>query len=353
MTIRLRTVFFLIIGFIIVWFLYIERTILTPFVLGAIFAYLFNPLVSFMSAKARIPRLMSVALLYLIIFLFVGFIGTFISRQVIKESSELKQLSQYLLLNAKAQLKTSPQWFSSIVNDVLITIQRSNLFTAKSIFYLFPQVLYGLFGFIVFMFSSFYFLKDGKAILDKILNFIPGNYRIEFEILLKKINIALDGYLRGEIFLIFFVSVVLFIALSITGVKFALLLAIFSGLAEIVPIIGPIVAGLSAILVVFTTGSANFSLTPVAAALVVGGIYFIMRQFQDYIVTPYIMGRITRLHPLLIFFVVLAGEHLWGILGLILAVPITAVIRIILEFSLDKINEQNPGRNKPDSVYPD
>ena len=129
------------------------------------------------------------------------------------------------------------------------------------------------------------------------------------------------------------------------------------GFAEIVPIIGPIIAALVAILVVLITGSVNFYLTPFTAALIVAGIYFVVRQFQDYLISPYIMGRITKLHPLLILFAVFAGDHLWGILGLILAVPIAAVIRILLEFSLDKINEQdldikhdmgleNPGRNK-------
>lgn len=341
MTIRLRTAFFLIVGFIIIWFLYIEHAILMPFILGAIFAYLFNPLVNFFSDKTKLPRVLSVILLYILILLAIGFAGNLLSRRVIEESSELKALARTLLFSTKKELNASPQWVRFSINDALVSLQKLNLFSTKSIVYLFPQALYRLFGFIVFIFSSFYFLKDGRKMLDKIFNLIPGNYRIEVEILLKKINTALNGYLRGEIFLIFFVSVILFAALSIVGVKFALLLSIFSGFAEIVPIIGPIVAGLTAVLVVLITGNANFSLSPFSAALVVAGIYFVLRQFQDYAITPYVMGKITRLHPLLILFAVLAGEHLLGILGLIVAVPIAAVIRILLEFSLDKINEQD------------
>ena len=75
-------------------------------------------------------------------------------------------------------------------------------------------------------------------------------------------------------------------------------------------------------------------------AAVVAITYFLVRQFQDYFINPFVMGKITNLHPLVVLFAVLAGGHIWGTLGLILAVPIAATIRIFLEFSLDKINER-------------
>jgi predicted PurR-regulated permease PerM len=73
-------------------------------------------------------------------------------------------------------------------------------------------------------------------------------------------------------------------------------------------------------------------------ALAVVIVYAVVRQLQDYLINPYVMGRITKLHPLVILFAVIAGEHIGGILGLILAVPIAGIIKIIFEYSLDKIN---------------
>jgi predicted PurR-regulated permease PerM len=73
-------------------------------------------------------------------------------------------------------------------------------------------------------------------------------------------------------------------------------------------------------------------------ALVVVVVYAVVRQVQDYLINPYVMGKITKLHPLVILFAVIAGEHIGGILGLILAVPIAGIIKIIFEYSLDKIN---------------
>ena len=140
--------------------------------------------------------------------------------------------------------------------------------------------------------------------------------------------------------MVFLVSLILFIALSIIGVRFALILAIFSGFAEIIPLIGPIVATTVAGFAMFLTGNNNFFLSPLQATLAVILVYVSIRQFQDYFITPHIMGRITKLHPLIILFSVLSGDHLFGILGVILAVPIAATLRILLEYSLDKINDQ-------------
>jgi len=134
--------------------------------------------------------------------------------------------------------------------------------------------------------------------------------------------------------------------LSILGIKFALVLAIFSGFAELVPLIGPIVAGGVAASTAFITQSSNFALSPEQLVLTVIIIYFIVRQFEDYFVIPHIMGKITRLHPLVILFAVLAGGHIGGVMGLILAVPVAGMLRILLEFCLDKINRSSKGEGR-------
>jgi len=176
---------------------------------------------------------------------------------------------------------------------------------------------------------------------DKLLNFVPNDYKVEVDILIRKINSVLSSYLRGQIFLVFFVALALFIVLTILGVKFALILAVFSGFAEIVPIIGPIVAASVAALATYLSGGASFGLAPLQGALAVVVVYALIRQIQDYLVNPYVMGKITKLHPLVILFAVIAGEHIGGIVGLILAVPIVGVIKIIFEYSLDKINQES------------
>jgi len=127
--------------------------------------------------------------------------------------------------------------------------------------------------------------------------------------------------------LVFFVALILFICLTILGVKFSLILAVFSGFAEIVPIIGPIVAVTVAALIGFLGGTASFGLSPIQLVVAIIIVYTVVRQVQDYFITPYVMGKITQLHPLIILFAVIAGGHTAGMVGLILAVPVAGVVK--------------------------
>jgi predicted PurR-regulated permease PerM len=233
-----------------------------------------------------------------------------------------------------------PDWIRPAASDTVTSLEKGKFLSSPSDVSCFPKAFSGILSFIIFLFSAFYFLKEGRAMKEKFLNFMPSEYKFEIEILLRKINTALGSYLRGQVFLVLLVSTILFIALSILGVRFSLILAIFSGFAEIVPIIGPIVAASVAAIVAFVGGTSNFGITPLYTAIIVVTVYTIVRQLQDYLVNPYIMGKITKLHPLIILFAVIAGEHTAGVIGLILAVPVAGILRILLEFSLEKVNDK-------------
>ncbi len=344
---RLRTV--LIIGILIAlaFFVYLERAILTPFVFAAIFAYLFNPTVNFFDKKIKLPRSLSVILIFLVLIsLFIAFIF-FVGRALILESSEFRLSAASTILNARAEIDTLPPYVRPAFNEAIQSASSSDFLKASSIFTVFPRAVSGIIALLIFIVSSFYFLKDGKNIIEKLILFSPMKYKVELEILLRRINSVLGSYLRGQVFLIFIVSLILFIALSILGVKFALLISIFSGLAEIVPIIGPIVATVAAVIAVYLGGgSSNFPITPIQTSIIVIIIYFIVRQLQDYLITPHVMGRITKLHPFVVLFAVIAGGHLAGIMGLLLAVPVAAVLKILLEFGLDTLNDRDLAANK-------
>lgn len=312
---------------------------MTPFVLAAIFAYIFNPVVNFLSGKIRLPRILSVIIIYVFLLSGVVLLSIALTGRIIEESSQFNYYFDKLISAAEVSINSLPDWLRPAANDTISSFDRSKLFTfSPSILSFFPSAISRIVSFVIFLFSGFYFLKEGKNIFNKILNYVPNDYKIDIEILFRKINSILGGYLRGQIFLILLMSSLFFITLSLFGVKFALIVAIFGGIAEIVPIIGPIVATAVAGWIVLVTQSSNFGLSFVQTAIFVVAIYTILRQIEDYVVAPYIMGKITKIHPLIILFAVVAGGHTWGILGLILAIPIAAVVRIIIEFSLDKIN---------------
>lgn len=343
MVIRLRTAFFIFIAFIALSFLYIERAILIPFILAAIFAYIFNPIVDFASNKIKLPRSLSIFIIYIIIITGIVSLGTIITRQVLHESKEFNHFISNITEAGKEQIDLLPLWLKPEVENMLSSLDlgKSKFLSPSSIISIFPRAFSGIVNTMIFLFSAFYFLKEGRKIFDRFLHFVPGEYRIEVEILMKKINSVFGGYLRGILILMFVVFILTYISLTILGVRFALILALISGFAEIVPFIGPITAGVIASFMVFLNGTSNFVLTPIQGAIVTAVIYFLIQQFQNYLVTPQVMGRMVGLHPVVILFSVIAGEHLWGPMGFVLAVPITASIKILLDFYLDKINQKN------------
>lgn len=338
MAINLRTVFFVFLAILAVWLLYIERTILTPFVLGIVFAYIFNPVINFSYRYIKLPRTFSIIVVYLAIVSLLIFLGVVLARQVTNESSELKSFINKLPETTENQINSLPVWIKPVASDIFSFIENPKPISV-SVFNFFPKALTSIIGFFIFLFSGFYFLKDGRNMFNKLLSLAPNNYKNDLESLFVRMNSILRGYLRGQVLMVFLVSLVLYIALSILGVNFALILAIFSGFTEIIPIIGPIFAGTIGALVTLTSNNLSFGLSNLQGALVVILVYFIVRQIQDYFIAPGIMGRIVKLHPLVILFAVLAGQHLWGILGVILAVPIAGIVRILLEFSIEQVNK--------------
>lgn len=346
MVIRLKTAFIIILTLVILGFVFIERTVLTPFVAAAIFAYIFNPLVNFFTHKIKLPRSISVLIIFaLLISSFIVFL-ILLTRGILYESSLLADTVDKYIKTAKIEINSLPDYVRPTVLEGLNSIETSKLWTT-SLFQFFPRAVSGTISIFIFLFSSFYFLKEGKNFIDKGLVYIPKNYKVEVEIVLRRINGVLGGYLRGQIFMIFLVSTVLFVALSILGVRFALIIAIFSGIAEIVPIIGPIVATIVAVAtVIISGGSTNFSIPTLQTGALVVLIYFVVRQTQDIFVIPHVMGRITKLHPLVILFAVLCGGNIAGILGLLLAVPIAGVVKILLDFFSDTITDKELGVEK-------
>ncbi|MFM8593273.1 MAG: AI-2E family transporter, partial [Chloroflexota bacterium] len=123
----------------------------------------------------------------------------------------------------------------------------------------------------------------------------------------------------------------------ILDVDYALSLAIATGFLELIPVIGPWTAGTIAVLIALFQPTAPFGWSNTTLAIVVALVYFTLRQLEDAFVIPLVIGRIVHLHPLLVIFVLVIGTSLGGALGLILAVPMAAVLKIIMSYFYGKV----------------
>ena len=148
--------------------------------------------------------------------------------------------------------------------------------------------------------------------------------------LLKQIDQKLSGFVRGQITVAVFLGVSYAIALSIAGLKYGILIGLTSGLLSVIPMVG------SAIGLVVSVGVAWFQTGEISFVVIIAAIFIVGQLIEGNFLTPKLVGESVGMHPLWVFFALLAGGSLLGILGMFLAVPVAAVVGVLLSFALKK-----------------
>jgi len=185
------------------------------------------------------------------------------------------------------------------------------------------NVFTGFLTFITVAVFSFYLLLERDKIKQNLFIFFPHLSKERVYRLGHKIEEKLGAWVRGQVTLMLLVGAATWLGLTILGIKYALPLAVVAGILEIVPIIGPIISAVPAIIIAFVQN-------PVLVIAVII-LYLVVQQVENYLLVPKVMERAVGLSPLIIIFALLVGGSLLGIIGALLAVPVTAIIQVILE----------------------
>lgn len=184
---------------------------------------------------------------------------------------------------------------------------------------------------------AFYLLADRERVLGYAYALLPRRYHVRTARVLLNMERVVGGYVRGQILTSLSIAVFVYILLAVLGVPNALALAIFAGLTDIIPFIGGILAAVPAILTAL-------SVSPTTALIVWGGI-FIYQQFEDRVLIPRIYGHTLRLSPVAVLIALLVGGTLLGIVGAVLALPIAAGIRVLIEDLRIALPGDQPGED--------
>jgi predicted PurR-regulated permease PerM len=318
---------------------------LQPFAWAVITAYLLHPLVSLIHRKTRLPKhlitLWLYAMLGLIITLVVINLGPVLIDQVSEFNDEIPQMSTDIetWINENQAARMDKLGIDSdYINNRLdeVGAELANTLGKAALPVLFSTFTI-LIEFLIYLVAAFYFIVYGDRFLAAFRSAIRTRYHNEFDRIINEINRTLGAYLRGQAILVVIMAVASFVMLSVLGVKYALILAIATGFLELIPLAGPWVAAAVAVLVSVFQDGTPFGWSHLTLALVIGLLYFALRQMEDAFVIPNVIGRFVHLHPLLVIFCVVVGTALGGVLGLILAVPIAAVIKIISAYLYGKL----------------
>ena len=169
---------------------------------------------------------------------------------------------------------------------------------------------------------AFYLLVDAPHIRDVMESLVPDDARPEVDHVAKRLNRAIGGFFRGQLVVAVIVGVMCSVGLFAIGLKFWFLVGMIAGLFNVIPLIGPWVGGVPGLVIALTTGSSLQALGVVAVMVVV-------QQIDNHFITPQVMQRAVQLHPAAVVLALLAGGSLGGFFGLLLAVPVAAVLKIL------------------------
>jgi predicted PurR-regulated permease PerM len=310
--------------------LWLARGVLGPFIIAAIVAYAFSPLVIAAERRTSWPRIVIVAIGYVIAVAIVAGLVVLLAGRVTRElnllatsgpdslATLLRQVlggdsielggQQITVADIATQIQASVAGFLSSPSDALhLATQTGELFLQA----------------ILALIVTFYFLIDGEMLWNRAITLLPAEHRDRTIDVLARIHIVLGKWLRGQLFLIALVAAVVYVALGpILHLPYALGIAILTGVLEIIPLVGPLIATAIAATDAFARGGAGL-----AGVVVV--IYFVLRQVEDQLVMPVVIGRAVHLHPVVTIFAVLVGLSVYGVLGGLLGVPIAAALNVI------------------------
>ncbi|GGB49468.1 AI-2E family transporter [Fictibacillus barbaricus] len=304
------------------------KGVFLPFFLSALITYLLHPLVEYVHDKG-LPRFVAILSIY---FLFFGGLGYAAVKGFPYFVVQMKQLlenvpalaADYKELLYKVDKGTSalPYSVHSKIENYIVKMETNaqNILT-NAIFSLKKLVDY-FFVIVVVPFLVFYFLNDFEKLKKAALYITPRRYRNEGVHLLKDIDQSLGGYIRGQLFVGAILGAAAMLALWLVGMPYPILLGLVIAITDIIPYFGPILGAIPVVLIALTISWKMVWITV--------GIMLVLQFIEGNILGPFIVGRNLHIHPVFIIFSLLLGGELAGVPGMILAVPIFSVIKVIV-----------------------
>lgn len=303
------------------------KTLVNIIMISFIFAYTLKPISSSISERFNVKKRTSSIIIILTIIVSIIVITYLMVPAIIRESSNFGNMMDnveiYLNDIAKKLNVDNLPIFKNLYNQINEKVNVylgsfSNNFLERLI-----SASENIITCAIIPIVTYYFLVDGELIYNKILLILPTEKRIITKKIMLNIDKILSRYIVSQLFLSLIIGVLTFIVLMVIGVKFALVLAVLNGVCNIIPYFGPIIGGIPAVFIALID-------SPSKAIWAIIGM-FILQQLEGNILSPKITGDSTNMHPIIIIILLLIGEMSGGLIGMILAVPIGVIIKVIYE----------------------
>ncbi len=323
--------------------LYFLAPVLTPFALSALFAYLGNPLVERLQSR-RVSRTTAVAIVFLLMTLTVALLLAIIIPALIDQARSVP-----------GYIDSLHSWFDRVAAPWLLTefrldlgaLDPGRLFASlrahlDDIGRVLPKVLGGLTtsgaavmgwvaNLLLMPLITFYLMRDWKRMVERLRELVPRPLEPTVTRLVRESDAVLGSFLRGQMSVVLALAAMYATGLSLAGLKFGMLIGIVAGLVSFVPYLGPVVGiGGGLVSAIVSGGDIWINVGLVLAVFMVGQV------IESFILTPKLVGESIGLHPVAVIFAVLAGGQLFGFFGVLLALPVAAVVLVLLRHTHER-----------------
>lgn len=315
--------------------------IVTPFAMALILAYLLNPLVVKLKRK-NITCSSAIILIYAFFLLFIISVVIFIVPELINNTKELMTTlpeitSKYQnMFNSIISTVQSSSWPPEVKNAIFMEIQNSSdtvqIYIMDALREFMSSLLKTANTFmdgVLAMIIAYYFIKDAGFFKEATLSFLPRAWRNWTIGTGREINGILSSFIQGQILTALIVGMLETIGLFIVKAKYPLVMGVIGGVANIIPYFGPIIGAIPAVAVALIDSPAKALWTAV--------VFIIVQQVDNAFISPKIIEGRLGLHPVTTILSVLIGGEFFGILGMLAAVPVTAIIKAVFKRSIEAI----------------
>jgi predicted PurR-regulated permease PerM len=341
--------------FVVWWLLNQSWDALGPFIIALVLAYLMLPLVDRLSRF--MPRTVAILAVYAvfigIIWGFIAWLAPVVSHQVgelIKQAptySEQAQhwgqdfMSWYQGLPISADVRQSIEnGLRNSVGAIGTAVQEGAVGALRGV----TRAMGFIVGLLIIPFWLFYTLKDKDRGISAFNNMMPQAWRTDVWRIVRIINGVLSSYIRGQLLLGLIVGVATFIGMLIVGAPYPIVLALISGLTEIIPVVGPVLGAIPGLIL------AAFHPEGWVMVLKVLVVYVLVQQLENNLLVPKVQGDSVKLHPSIIMVALVVGSQVGGLFGLIIAVPVAAILRDIYLYLYRRFSEGFTPREAEASV---
>lgn len=321
-----RSIIRIVLILLAVWFLWFMRDILLLLLVAVLIASALEPLAARLQ-QFRIPRPLSVLAVYALFLVVLTAVGTALLPALAVEVQELSRVLPDVYARFTRALGNAGAFLGApaTVEDLRTGLAHLGDFLARSAggFFATTRSVFGgaLAVFLVFV-VSFYLVVNRNGLVTFVRSLTPPEHQATIIGLVERAQLKLSRWASAQILLGVIVGLLVYVGLWGLGVRFALALALLAGVLELIPVIGPIIAAVPAVLIGFTE-------SPFTGALVVL-LYIIIQQLENNALVPVIMRRAVGLNPLVTIIAVIVGAKLAGFIGLLLAVPVATVLAVLL-----------------------